>query len=428
MSRILFFGDLAPTGFGTVTTDLGSALLALGEDVRFVSQNDLGADLVEPFSSRTVDLTTFVVARDARTGQAGVAGLTAGLGALFDGTSKVKMHNGSPMGDWKPDASVVLGDFHSARRILGTVGDVPLFHYVPIEGVGLPRRWGEFWKIAKPIAMSRFGAQQIQQVVGYEPPMVYHGVNADAFYPVSSKRPVILKVPDLQPLKLTSRDECKQAWVGMLAEANGVERIPRHWILRTDRLMPRKRYPSLIRALAPALAAHPDWALVMHCMITDQGGDLRDEISKYPPQMRNQLLFTNLGFQLSRELLVSLYNAADLYASVSAEGFGLTIAEALACGVPVVGAGHSAVPEVIGPAGVVVEEGGLIDNEYNHFWWAVEEQAFGRACEHLMTHQTKRQELGRKGPPHIRSSFRWDAAARQFVDLIHSAVAPEVAA
>ena len=39
MSRILFFGDLAPTGFGTVTTDLGSALLALGEDVRFVSQN-----------------------------------------------------------------------------------------------------------------------------------------------------------------------------------------------------------------------------------------------------------------------------------------------------------------------------------------------------------------------------------------------------
>ncbi len=34
MTRILFFGDLAATGFGTVTMDLGRALLDRGEDVR----------------------------------------------------------------------------------------------------------------------------------------------------------------------------------------------------------------------------------------------------------------------------------------------------------------------------------------------------------------------------------------------------------
>jgi len=50
--RLLFFGDMAATGFGTVTMDLGRELLALGHDVRFVSQNDSG-DLPEPFGSRT---------------------------------------------------------------------------------------------------------------------------------------------------------------------------------------------------------------------------------------------------------------------------------------------------------------------------------------------------------------------------------------
>ncbi len=56
-SRILFFGDLAATGFGTVTQDLGRALIAKGIDVRFVSMNDT-TGLGEPFASRTVDQTS----------------------------------------------------------------------------------------------------------------------------------------------------------------------------------------------------------------------------------------------------------------------------------------------------------------------------------------------------------------------------------
>ena len=54
--RVLFFGDMASTGFGSVTTDLGRQMLDQGADVRFVSQNDTGDDLPEPFRSRTVDL------------------------------------------------------------------------------------------------------------------------------------------------------------------------------------------------------------------------------------------------------------------------------------------------------------------------------------------------------------------------------------
>ena len=49
--KLMFLGDLAGTGFGSVTKDLGRALLDW-HDVRFISQNELG-DLPEPFASRT---------------------------------------------------------------------------------------------------------------------------------------------------------------------------------------------------------------------------------------------------------------------------------------------------------------------------------------------------------------------------------------
>jgi glycosyltransferase involved in cell wall biosynthesis len=424
MTRILFIGDLAATGFGTVTTDLGRALIERGEDVRFLSQNAFDL-LPEPFNSRTVDVTTFTVARE------GVTDIhTEAIKGLFRGSSTAFLTDGHPWGEWKPEAIIILGDFATARVIMEPLLEElkaaqTVLHYVPIEGVGLPPRWAETWKIARPVAMCEFGANEIEKVTGEKPPVAYHGVDAVTFRPVSKKRPMILSSPDQKPNFLASRDECKQAWVGYLAEQNDLTRVPKNWLLRTDRHMPRKNYPALIRSLAPVLSRHPDWALVLHCQPWDQGGDLYDARSKLPPLIQKQLLLTNTT-GLSRDLLVTLYNAADIYVSNSAEGFGLTIAEALSCGVPAVGVRYSAVPEVIGPAGITVAEGGLIDNAYDHFWWHADEAAFAKATEYLMTHQMRREELGRRGPVHIARNFRWDAAAAVFADLVSNKV--EVAA
>jgi glycosyltransferase involved in cell wall biosynthesis len=202
-------------------------------------------------------------------------------------------------------------------------------------------------------------------------------------------------------------------------------------MLRTDRHMPRKRYNSLLRSVAPVMAARPDVFMVMHCRSLDQGGCLRDTISKYPAPIASRMVLT--GFHeanggLDRPALNALYNAADLYVTNSAEGFGLTIAESLACGVPVVGVKYSSVPEVIGPAGVVVSEGNLIDNEYDHFWWAQDERAFGQAVAGLLDDEVGRHRLGRLGPAHVRDNFSWPKAAAAFSDLITSAVAERAAA
>lgn len=429
--RVLFFGDMAGTGFGTVTMDLGRELLLLGEDVRFISLNE--AKVGPPFDSRTLSALSFEYAARFEYEQ-GRKPRDYLVDLLTEGTSDLPMFSGEAWGVWKPEAIILLGDFSAARYFVGqgdddsrlkAFGQIPTYHYCPIEGVGLPPLWKELWDIIKPVAMSKFGQAEIAKVVGYEPPMIYHGVDSQIFHPVDTAHPLTITSVSDDPLTLKSKDDCKRALAAFLIERNKAARMPRNWIVRTDRHMPRKRYNSLLRSLEPILLRHPDWALIIHCPIYDQGGFLPDTISKMDPKAQEQVFVTDYR-GMPRDLLVTLYNAADIYVSTSAEGFGLTIAESLACGVPVVAANYSAVPEVVGKAGLLVPAG-LVDNEYDHFWCAVDEQQFGGAVEFLMTSRKQRERRGALGPPHIRSNFRWDAAARRFRDLLHSTALAEVA-
>jgi hypothetical protein len=82
-----------------------------------------------------------------------------------------------------------------------------------------------------------------------------------------------------------------------------------------------------------------------------------------------------------------------------AEGFGLTIAEALACGVPAVGLDYSAVPEVIGDGGMKVSVGKHIDNEYGHHWALPDEDEFARNIGRLPARSSRTSpRVGHSGP------------------------------
>ena len=402
----MFLGDLASTGFGTVTMDLGRALLDIGYDLRFVSQNDLGGNLPEPFASRTYS----VLGSDVDPDKEAVFGANSlamqGIAGLLDG--------GLWPDGWTAEAAVMLGDYTAARmmimadeRTIAAFRAIPSYHYVPIEGVDLPPSWGALWEVVHPVAMSEFGAVQIQRITGARPPMIYHGIDADVFRPATPER--VMRLGDR---KVRNRATAKRFFGGDQKS---------RWVLRCDRNMPRKRYASLLRAMAPVMHERPDVFLVIHCRAHDQGGNLTDLLSKYPPHIRSRMILTGLpeayGF-VPRELLVALYNAADVYASTSAEGFGLTIAEAMACGVPAVGMAYSAVPEVIGPGGLTAPVNHLVDNEYDHAWAAVDEQAFGAQVARLLDDRELRASMGKAAREHVVSSFSWPNAARQFAELI----------
>jgi glycosyltransferase involved in cell wall biosynthesis len=396
MTRLLFLGDLARTGFGTVTMDLGQALLDLGIDVRFCSLSETPGELPEPFASRTALLGSPGGWLDETNPE--TVGRLEGmfLGSLFED-------------GWTPDIGLVTGDIGSLKisPVLQFIPEgFPVLHYVPIEGIGLPPSWAAVWRKVQPVAMSQFGADEIAKVTGHRPPVVYHGVDP-LFHPASVESPI-----RIDGKRLRAREACRRFFGG---DPDDI------WLLRTDRHMPRKAYGSLLRSIAPVLRGHPNVKLILHCRTMDGGGDMRDEISKYGVLSR-QIVMT--GFMdpplggLQREALAALYNAADIYVSVSAEGFGLTIAEALACGVPAVGMDYSSVPEVIGPAGVLVPIAGLIDNIYSYFWARVDEPKFGQAVEGLIRDVAKRRLLGAQGPRHVAAHFSWPNAARQFVSLI----------
>lgn len=66
--------------------------------------------------------------------------------------------------------------------------------------------------------------------------------------------------------------------------------------------------------------------------------------------------FVRVLGEIDAAALVDLLGAADVMVSPSSyEGFGLTFAEAMACGTPVVGVAVTSVPEVVGEGGLLVE-------------------------------------------------------------------------
>jgi glycosyltransferase involved in cell wall biosynthesis len=422
--RVLWFGDFAPTGFGTVTRNLGRRLVERGLDLRFISQNDQVVEIPDWLMPRAVNLLSL--------------SMDTPPGRLFDGTAEVSMLDGSSYRGWVPDAAVILGDFAASRIIAGAFLDafasVRSYHYVPIEGIDLPPLWAEMWRAITPIAMSEFGAREIAKVTGSRPPVILHGVDPEEFRPPDPERPLVLTSTEGSDLVLREPRDAKAAWMGYFQ----IRRAPATWVLRTDANWPRKRYPSLFRSMVPVLRDNPTALLVVHAKAYGPGGYLPDSLSKYPDLEPVELVgfdnaspvvyrfsgrespsiaLTNAA-GLSQATLLSLYWAADLYTSNSAEGFGLTIAEALACGIPAVGLKYSAVPEVIGDAGVVVPAPTLIDNEYDHYWAGANERQFGQEVERLLRNPVQRRMLGDRGPDRVRRLFDWDHKAEQFLGVL----------
>jgi glycosyltransferase involved in cell wall biosynthesis len=419
VTRVLILGDTAGTGFGTVTRDLASAMVRRGDDVRIVSMNEDAGYQTDPGFPKNLRDRVIILGHDD--------GWLA-LGAMTDEGQSERLKllaqargvfTGDTVPGWKPDGVVIIGDVASLKLSPWPAmlpDDMPAWNYVPVEGIDLPPRWRHLWDRIAPVAMCEFGADQIEKLMPERPPVVYHGVDGSDFFPVSEQRPLVLRTGRNKLVRLRSKTECRQ-FLGWPLNATVA--------FRADRHMPRKNYASLFRAMAPVLAKHRDAWLIWHCRSIDQGGDLVDEASKYPDFIAARMAST--GFHdtvggVDRKMLAAMYNAADVYVTTSAEGFGLTIAEALACGVPVVGLDYSSVPEVIGPAGITVPVV-LQDNPYSYFWAAPVQARFTEAVERLVVDRDERRRLGALGPQHV-ARFSWEAAAEQFSAIVAGAEAP----
>ena len=114
--------------------------------------------------------------------------------------------------------------------------------------------------------------------------------------------------------------------------------------------------------------------------------------------MGDRIIFTG---QIREQDKAPLYSAATVFAFPSLyEGFGMPVLEAMACGTPVVTSNVSALPEVAGDAGLLV-------NPYAP-------EAIGEALAELLESAARREDLSRRGLERARR-FTWPQVAEQTV-------------
>jgi glycosyltransferase involved in cell wall biosynthesis len=121
--------------------------------------------------------------------------------------------------------------------------------------------------------------------------------------------------------------------------------------------------------------------------------------------LEGNVVFTG---QIREQDKAPLFSAATVFAFPSLyEGFGIPVLEAMACGTPVLTSNLSALPEVAGDAGLLVDP--------------YDTDAIAQGLVDLLDHQERREELARRGLERARR-FTWQQVAEQTVRVYRSVV------
>lgn len=391
MSRILWISDGGvTTGFGTVTHNIGDRLVEMGHDVHVLAANHTG----DHFPTKVK-----LYKANSKSPQD-----TIGKTRVLEMIAEVM-----------PDVVFLLNDPHTLTGLLFKNNNDPdkillrfrpIVAYLPVDGANVPRAWTEMNKFMRPVAMSDFGASQL----GVKE-MIHHGVDP-AFHPVSPTNPLVLSNNNL----ITSKQEAKEAF--------GFE--PDHFLIgRIDRNSWRKDFGSTWKALLPVVKRHRDVDVYFHCQGNDPAGGpimpalfTRDPDTMERFQMPSKESFNTFrGWPTSD--VVGILNAMDLFVTTSmGEGFGLTIAEAMACGVPVIAQDCSAISEVVGSGGILIEPGATVTSPMGVDLRVANVEAFTEAVERIYNDERLRQQLGRRALRRVASHFNWDDKALAFDRII----------
>lgn len=399
MARVLWIGDAGcHTGFGTVTHAIGERLVEkYDHDVHVLATNYRGDHWP---TSLKLYVPNLVTPNDVY-GQARFLEL---------------------LGKVNPDVVVILNDPYVTLKFLYRnhwdeekilLQYRPIISYLPVDGINQPPVWKLLEKVTTPVVMSEWGKTLFPDAT-----LAYHGIDAQRFRPAT----------DAEPMRSSGGHEVRNKRDAKVALGYDPDAF---LVVRVDRNSRRKDFSSTWKALVPVMKRHSDIVAHFHCQWQGDDGVELGELNSREPDLQGRFRApgnhnTRLGW--SPVDLAILYNAADVFVSTSwGEGFGLTLAESLASGTPVIAQDCSAITEVVGPGGILIPPKGLISVVSGEDQWLPDIDAFTDAIEHLYQSRGARRSLGQKGIEHVRSKFSWDVAAETFDRLITDlASSPEV--
>ena len=176
--------------------------------------------------------------------------------------------------------------------------------------------------------------------------------------------------------------------------------INNKYILFTGTIEPRKNIVGIIEGYARLRKYTQDeYALVLAGGKGWKDEEIEESLNRY-----SNLNIIRTGY-IADEDLPALYSGASLFVFPSHyEGWGIPILEAMACGVPVITANNTSLPEVAGDAAI------MIDSKDTH--------ALTSNIEKVLKNHILRRDMIKKGLKQSKK-FSWQKSGRELKELIN---------
>lgn len=177
------------------------------------------------------------------------------------------------------------------------------------------------------------------------------------------------------------------------------------YILFVGSLSERKNVPLLMRAFSRLKTT----TKLPHCLLLigpNRTGISLDDFAK--DLGISDSLFQDDGIFRSHTEIIPIYNGADLFVyPVSSEGFSLTVAEAMACGVPVITSSSTTLGEIA--------------NGYAHTIPEINEKSLVNAMREVLTNDKYKSKLREKGLERS-TVLRWRTTAGKMISILRDAL------
>ncbi len=175
------------------------------------------------------------------------------------------------------------------------------------------------------------------------------------------------------------------------------------YLLSVSTIQPRKNYARLIEALGKLITNYKLQITNLQLVIAGSRGWMYEDVFEAArrPEVAGRVLFADF---FSDADLPALYAGATLFVYPSLyEGFGLPIAEAMACGTPVVTSNASSLPEVAGDAALYFDPRDV--------------GAMADAMHRALSDEALRTDLRARGLAQAKK-FSWDKAAGELLGYL----------